>query len=389
MQFLLFFISPVLSLPKVLAGIKEGKRSSFFLMALFMGLFAYCTMPDQDLFRHFEHFENYSTCELRDITYLDFSLSGIEVYVFSIMGKLGIHFDYFRLWTLFTGFYLLSDIFYWKTIHNDTPYTTADFFNRYIIFLLFFDLFYTVMGLRYGFAICLYLYGVFMLIERKKMIPAVLFLISAYLFHTSFLFLGGASLGLYYLRINKRNMILLVALAFIAMTWFFTYYSDVIGHRAEWYSSTSKVTMYSNMTTNGLIGFFGPKLCALPFVYIVFFYNIKGSKWGRMAVAWLCLSLICITNAVFFYRIWWVFSAIGIFLVLDLEKLYGCFDEKLIQKLKYAGILFVLFNAIPHRNMFIRSDYYRLLEPVPVILYENYEINEILKKYPTAGDFFI
>lgn len=389
MQYLLFFISPILALPTILSGIRQGKRSSLFMMALFMGFFAYCTMPAQDLFRHFENYEMFSAYDLQDITYLDFSNSGIELYIFSIMGKLGIHFDYFRLFTLFTGFYLLSDMFYWKATRTYIQYTDVEYFNRYIIFLLFFDLFYTVMGLRYGYAICLYLYGIFMLIEKKNIFYAVLFLTFAYLIHGSFLYLSVASLGLYYARVGKKTIIFFLIVAFAVMTYFLTNYTEIIGARAEWYSSENKVTMYSNMTVNGLIGFFAPKLCAVPFAIILFRYNTQGSKWARMAISWLILSIICVSNAVFLYRIWWVFSALGIFVILDLEHLFGKFEDSVIQKLKCAAIFFIISNIIPYNSMFRRSDYYRLLFPVPIIIYENYEIKEILHRYPDAGTFYI
>lgn len=387
MQFILFLISPILSLPAIFSGIKQGKRSSLVLLALFFGLFAYCTMPAQDLFRHFEHYENFASYNLKDITYLDFSLNGIEVYIFCLMGKIGLHFDYFRLFTLFIGFYLLCDIFYWKTHHTSAVYSNEEYFARFLILLLFFDLFYTIMGLRYGFALCLYMYSIFLLIEKNKRIKALLFLVLAYLFHTSFLFLSVATLGLYYVRISKRSMIFFTILAFTAMSYFFAHYSDMLGARADWYGSSSRVSAYSNMTANGLIGFIGPKLCVIPFAIILFKYNIGSSKWGKMAMAWFVLTLICLSNAVFLYRIWWGFMATGIYFVLDLENLYEKFDAKVIKRLKYAGVLFLLFNIIPHHSMFTRSDYYRLLEPVPIILHNNYEINEILRKYPFIGDF--
>lgn len=387
MQFLLFLISPILSLPTIFSGIKHGKKSSLVLLALFMGLFAYCTMPAQDLFRHFEHYEHFASLNLKDITELDFSLNGIEVYIFCLMGKIGLHFDYFRLFTLSIGFYLLCDIFYWKMRNTSVVYSNTEYFARFIIFLLFFDLFYTVMGLRYGFALCLYLYGVFKMIDKDEKKKALVFFVLAYLFHTSFLFLVGASLALYYLRISKSNMVLLVILAFAAMRYFFAHYSDMLGVRADWYGSSSRVSDYSNMTTWGLIGFVGPKLCALPFAFLMFKNNIQDSKWGRMAMAWFVLSLICLSNAVFLYRIWWGFTAIGVYLLIDLEKVHGKFDLNVIKRIKYAGILFLLFNIIPHHSMFTRSDYYRLFEPVPIILMENYDINEILKKYPSIGDF--
>lgn len=387
MQFILFLISPIFSLPAIFSGIKQRKKNSLALLALFFGFFAYCTIPGQDLFRHFEHYEYFASLNFKDITDLDFSLNGIEVYIFCLMGKVGLHFDYFRLCTLFLGFYLLCDIFYWKTINTTIYYSDTEYFSRFIILLLFFDLFYTVMGLRYGFALCLYLYGVFRLLERNEKLKSIVFFVLAYLFHGSFVFLAGASLALYYMRISKRNMLFLVILAFAAMTYFFAHYSDILGARAEWYGSSSRVSDYSLMTTWGLIGFAGPKLCALPFALLMLNTDVKNSKWRRMAMAWFVLSLICLSNAVFFYRIWWGFTAIGVYMLLDLEKFHGVYERKLINKLKYAGILFLLLNTIPYHKMFTRSDYYRLFEPVPFILMENYEINDILKKYPRIGDF--
>lgn len=387
MQLLIFLLSPVLSLPFVFEGIKNRNKCSFVLISFFLGLFAYCTLPAQDLFRHFEQYDRFLTYDLKDISDLDFSLNGIEVYIFCIMGKLGLHFDYFRLTTLFVGFFLLCKIFRWKMNNSSNSYTPQEYFTRFIILFLFFDLFYTVMGLRYGFALCLYMYGVFLLLDKQKVFFSVLFFVMAYLFHGSFLFLVPASFVLYYLRISRRNMIFLLVVAFVAMTYFFASYTDLLGARADWYGNSSGVSSYSKMTFYGLIGFFGPKICALPFAYILIKNNINESKWRRMAMAWLVLSLICISNAVFFYRIWWVFSSMGIFLIIDFEDFGPKFNHKTITTIKNVGILFLMFNVIPYHYIFFVSDYYRLFEPVPLIFNHNYEINEILQKYPYIGDF--
>lgn len=381
----LFLLSPVFALPFLFYYIKRRKIWAVWLFAFFLGLVAYCTIPSQDLFRHFMHYETYSNYKWEDFTYFDFELNGIVVFIYCLMGKLGIPFDFLRFLTISSSYLMIFHIFKFKS--NQINYTIKEYFTRFLILTLFYDLFYTIAGVRYGFALCIYLYGLFFYIEKRSLIKSIFLFIVAGLFHSSFLFLIPASFVIYILRIGKKSMIIMTFLAFVGMTIFFAKYSYLLGVRENWYASGSSVSSYSSMTTFGFLGFVLPKLCVVPFVILLFRKFNKKSKWMRIAMAWFIISFVTIQNAVFFYRFWWVVMALGIYVFMDFEKINGK-DNLMAQKFVKYATLFAILSLIPVKGFLENSDYGRLFKPIPMIFSEHYTVKEVLKIIPNAGDFY-
>jgi len=383
---LLYCLSPVFALPFILFGIKDRRKWAVVAFALFLGTIAYLTIPLQDLFRHLEHYETFSEYDFKDITDVQLNLNGIILYVYVLMGKLHIPFDFLRLFTISSGFYMLFSIFNWKMEHTGRKYSSKAYFIRFLVLTFFFDLFYTISGVRYGYALCLYLFGTHHLFITKKWVWGILFLLLAIGFHSSFLYLIVATYGLYFVRINKKTMILLGVLTFVGMTIFFQKYSYLLGLRSDWYlSESSTVGDYSNMTVNGMIGFFLPKVFVLPFAHILIKYFDPKSKWMRLSLAWFVVAVVCMWNAVFFYRIWWGFMATGIYMFLDYEDLTGIAYRK-ARVLLYSSVCFALFSLIPAYQEVTHSDYVKLIEPAPMIFSHHTTVEEVLQKVPNAED---
>lgn len=387
MAFIFYLISPLLSLPFILLDVKNRKKGAILLFAIFLGTFAYCTIPLQDLFRHLANYENYSTYKISDFSYFDFEMNGIVVYLYSIMGHLNIPFDILRFITTALGFYLLSNVFEWKINNSQRRYSKKSYFLHFLILTFYFDITYTIAGVRYGVALCFYIYGSHLILERNSTIRGLLWIISAMLYHPSFLFLTLASYTLYFLKINKRTIIIFSLFAFICMSFLFSHYSYLLGNRADWYiNSTEGSSSYKAMTIYGFLGFVLPKLCGIPIVILLLkFYNSQ-SIWMRLSLSWFVLSIICLNNAVFFYRVWWGFMATGVYVLIDYEVLKGI-DLKYVKIFLTSSILFSILSLIPVKNFIIRSKYERLLLPTPLIINEHYTTSDILKQYPTAGDF--
>lgn len=382
---LIFTLSPLLTLPFILYYIRRRKIWAVWLFASFLGIVAYCTIPSQDLFRHLMHYETYSNYKWKDFTYFDFELNGIIVFIYCLMGKLGIPFDFLRFITISTSYLMIYQIFKYKI--NQINYTNREYFTRFLIFTLFYDLFYTIAGVRYGFALCIYIYGLYFYIEKRSYIKSILLFIIAGLFHSSFLFLIPAAFVIYILKVSKRSLLIIAIIAFVAMTIFFAKYSYLLGVRENWYGNGSSVSSYSSMTTYGFLGFFLPKLCVVPFVVLLIKKYDKTSKWMRFTMAWFIISIINLQNAVFFYRFWWVVMALGIYIYIDVEKKNGK-DNLMAKKFLRYAILFALFSLIPVKSFLENSNYERLFEPIPLIFSEQYNVQDILERIPNAGDFY-
>lgn len=384
--FILLLISPLLSLPFILLKIRERSKVAVFIFAIFLGTIAYCTIPYQDLFRHLMHYEAISKYKnITDVSSFDFEMNGILVYIYWILSKLSIPFDYIRLIAIPIGYYLLFIIFYEKTKSSVIKYSNKEYFVRFLILTFFFDLFYTIEGARYGVALCFYLYGLFQLFEKNNRAKCILMLVLASLYHSSFMYFSIISFIIYNAKISKNKAIIYTIIAFICMTLFFKYFGYILGTRADWYlNKTSGSTAYSSMTFYGIVGFFLPKLCVVPFSVLLLKYFTPKSKWMKMGLVWLILSIVGLSNAVFFYRIWWVFMALGIYMFIDYEKFFGKNNHKSYRFLT-ASILFALSSLIPMHSILMKSNYEKLFMPYPIILEHTYNSAEILKEYPYAG----
>lgn len=384
--FLLLLISPMLSLPFILLKVRERSKVAVFVFAILLGTIAYCTIPYQDLFRHLMHYEAISEYEnITDIPLFDFEMNGIIVYIYWLTAKLSIPFDYIRLFTTAIAYYLLFLIYFEKTNNSGINYTNKEYFIRFLILTFFFDLFYTIAGVRFGVALCLYLYGLFQLFEKNNRTKCFLFLISAALYHSSFLYFSIISFIIYITKLRKDTAILYTIIAFICMALFFKYFGYILGARADWYlNKSSGSTAYSSMTFYGMLGFFIPKLCVLPYAILLLKYFTAESKWMKMAMVWLILSILGLNNAVFFYRIWWVFMALGVYMFIDYERFCGK-NNRISYKLLSASIIFALTSLIPMYSILTKSNYERVFLPYTIIFEHSYNSAEILKEYPNAG----
>lgn len=353
---LLFFISPIISIPFILKGLKDRYYSAFFFYALVLGTFAYIMLPYQDLYRHSLNYYYWEGIPFSHIYFADLMLNGIITYVEWFMINYNIPFEYLRFFEIIIAFLLLSKIFNYLLLNTKCNYTKLQLFNRTLIFILFFDFFYTAEGVRFGFALSFYLYGIHELINLHSKWKSALYIIIAGLIHLSFIFLAPIAFFIYNIKLKKYQALVLVVVMFILFGVLSSKFAYLLGPRAEWYFSNNEggAASYSGMTTFGLIGFFLPKLAAIPFILILFHYYDRNNRWNRMATAWLIISMVAIVNPVLFYRIIWVFMAMGIYLLLSIE-------HKMVIKAKYisyliiGGLIFVSVNTIRYSNSMISS----------------------------------
>lgn len=80
--------------------------------------------------------------------------------------------------------------------------------------------------------------------------------------------------------------------------------------------------------------------------------------------------------------------SLGIYVFVEIED-EGGIDKKMALNLLYTAALFALFSLIPAKGFVINSDYSRLIEPVPMIMSDHYTVDEILKEFPDAGQFYV
>lgn len=387
-SFILFICSPLLALPYIIYGIYRHYTGSVFMFSLFLGIFAYLIIPFQDIYRQMINYYYWQGKSFSDIKILDLQLNGIIVYLYQFMVNHEIPYDLIRVVQIPIAISLLYSIFKFKIQASPTVYSFKDINVRLFIFFLFFDYLYTVCGVRFGFALSFYLYGLHLVFDRNEKKKSIFFFAFAACFHSAFIMLGVLSFFIYRTKISFRRVIIVAIVCSVFVNIFLSSFgAQLLGARMDWYfSNKGTVAAYSKMTLVGFLVFWFQKLCALPFVFILFKYYNLNSKWCKMALVWLTLSLVFISNAVFFYRIWWGFMAIGIYMFLDTEQEFYI-SMRQIRQLIVCGLMFCFFNLINYHNMLSRYPFSSLCKPVPCILAHQYSKQDVFKLVNDNGSF--
>ncbi len=372
-----FLLSPLLSLPLIFYGIYHRKRGSFLMLALFMGVMGWLLAPMHDLYRHtltFHFYEHRSISTALNPVYL--ALNGGIAPVYWAMSHMGIAFEAIRAVVVTIGFYLLCVVFNYMIDHSSRQYSQSGVFLRFLIFLLFFDAFYVIEGIRYGFSMCVFLYAVHQLIDLGHKKTFLFFFLFAGIWHLAFFYFGGATLLMYCLKMRRRTYVLFFILLVIVIVAALSEAAAIIGEeRANWYLSGKgdKLAQYSGMTMIGLTVYLLLKFAAIPYAILVIKYYSIDRKWVRMAMGWIFLSLSVSFNAVFFYRSWWVFTTIGVFAFLEIENTVYL-GRKWLSTLLLSSILFCSVATTRFHSYIENSNYYRLIQPVPYILTQTYDL---------------
>lgn len=401
---ILFCMSPLLFLPFVVKGMRKGESWAFMLFALFLGLWAWLTIPFADLFRHAEHYYSYfgePYSVIWEEYFLENNTLEYDIVIPTIdwlMVNNGIPYQYLRLFEIIIGFSLVYTAFSYNIHHSEVQYSRYDVWKRFMILALFFEVMSLITGVRYGMAVCFYVYGLHWWYDRCNKWVGALFLIIAVGTHMSFSVLIPMSLIATYTLQSKKTAIVFLVLATPILTVLMVRYSDILGIRAEWYLDDGNSLSgqgYGDVTVIGLGVTILRKIPALFFGYFAWKNFDEKSPWGRTAVIWTILAICFFSNNVLWMRMSWLLGAVGIFSLLDLEK-HEKLDEKIIKYAICAGLIATLGGGLYHKTTLYYSHYEQLVYPIPKILQHQYseswmhshiDNNTIVRD--TRGDFYL
>lgn len=379
--FCLLMVCPLISLPFIISGIYNQKRSAFFLFALFLGLLSWLQVPLGDLFRHtLLYYDEFK----RPIDHIfDFS-SGFHDFI-STLGKWllvnnGLPYQYFRLISMTESFYILSLIFIWMIKNSPRQYTKYQVFVRFLILFLFFEFIQTTSGVRYCFAAYNYIYGLHLWFNLRKKIPALIFFLLSICIHDTLLFFIPLSFILYLGCYSRKRAIIILIVSFIIALSALSALSIFMGRKAEFYfegGNSIDGRTFQNVTIYGFILFTASRICFVPFIYLAFRYFKSNAVWIRMIVAWTIVMCVFITNNVMIFRIGVFLSAIIPYMIIDMER-FRNIRHSMFNLLLYCGLLNTISNTINYRNYIINSRFEYIVTPVPVILNYTYEKGWIL-----------
>lgn len=372
--FVLLMLSPLLSLPYIIYGIWHRRKGAYFLFSLLLGLMAYLSVPSEDLYRHYYLFSYFAVRPVTSVSWIDISLNGVIPYLYWAMAHTGIPYGLIRLVELTLGFWLLCLVFDWMISHAGRERSKGEVFARFAILFLFFDFLYTTMGVKFGFALCTYIYSLHLLMNRNKRVQGVLWLVLTCCWHSSFIITGLFVFVIYRFKPSRKmalwicGLLAIVAPIVIGMAG-----EALLGRRFEFYfSGRNDVASYSAMTTAGLLLYILPKLTVIPFAIILLKHYDAEQKWSRIALGWLILAIAMMANAVTFYRFWWAFMATGVIMLLELDWRVA-FTKRTIGALVICGCLFTALNTLTYHSEVMHSPYYKAFAPAPVVLSQDYD----------------
>lgn len=388
----LFLLSPLLALPYILLGIYRQERSAYFFFALFLGFLAWLQVPLSDLFRHSLNIYHYLD---KPFSYAYVNKQSADYFIPIVNWILvngNIPYQYLRLFSVTESFFLLTVIFNYMIETSEREYTYGEVFMRFCIMYLFFEFIMTTSGVRYGFAVCQYIYALHLVFNKKSWLPALFFALFATQIHVSFAFFIPISVLLYWLCSTKRKTIVFFGLLSVVLIPIISHFSYLLGRRADWYfGGGNSVSDNSAITIYGFILTIGVRLFLLPFLVLVYQYftppythahqsrNTKHScRWTRMAAVWIGMAVMFITNMTMLYRLTFVLSTIGIFLLLEIEQ-HFYIRKRFITILLWCGIMTTLCNTVNYRSIILNSRYQYIAMPVPVILQDHYDKQWILE----------
>lgn len=380
-------LCPLLALPYIMWGIWHQRKGAFGLFSLWLGIMAYISFPSEDLYRHYFLFTYLSIRPISAITWVDISLNGILPFIYWTMGHTGIEYAWLRLAETTAGFYLLTRVYRWMTCEQQ--FSQGERFARFALLFLFYDFLYTVMGVKYGFALCLYVYALHLLMNlgHRKSGIAVLALTIAW--HFSFAFTAPTVWVLYKLKLSRKQALWICAtLAVAAPIIIFTLGEAILGRRFDFYFSkkAGDVISYGAMTPIGLTLFILPKLAVVPLAVVVMKHYSTEDKWCRIALGWIILTAALMSNAVTLYRFWWAFMATGVMALYETERRH-LLTGNTIRGLVVAGICYTCLNMLTYHKELMHSPYYKALYPAPLTLSQDYSKQEVYYKIQHDGDF--
>lgn len=375
----LFTVSPLLALPFIIYGIYRRNEACFILFAAFMALLAFQTAPTGDLFRHTMDYHDMKDMHVSEFLALMSEYRDILFYGISyLFGRCGIPFGFVKASVLFAEACIINYLFNSVIRAAHRPYTRQQIFLRYVIVFLSFNWFSAIIGLRYTLGVCLYLMAAHCWIDRRSLVPAIVFGVLAILTHFSFLYFIVLSILFLYIPLKRTTFFLPAVIALMAspllMDIFINYFLEEELTESGYLSAGQWGAGYTEyVSTNMIIFLWISRLCALPFLYLLFTHYTSRNPYARLCLLYLCLFLCVHELLTLSGRTQRLFFVLSPFFLLTYERLYRHVSSKYIRIITICMSLFFVSQIYARRATFALSHYERLFLPVPTALNDTFD----------------
>ncbi len=371
---IVFFISPILSLPFILYGIYLQKKSAYFLFACLLGVFAWLQIPLGDLWRHTFIIEEYAS---KDITHI-FARKDSDFIIYTLgwlARRMGISYQIVRLVTICESFFILCLILHYMLNNSQRKYTQSEAFQRFVILFLFYEFIQTVSGTRYGVASYNYIFALHLWFNKRNYKLALLFGCIAAFTHESFLYFVPISVFAILVCRSRPMAIAIMVTAFIIVLPFINYFAEYIGRRSEFYFGSGKDMSVAEAGTTiiGFLLFYCCRLLNIPFICLAIKYFKQEFLWARASLVWIAFLFATITNLLLLFRFAFIIQIIGVFMLIQIESKYRL-SKRTINCVLLCGILLTSMNILNYRTYIIQSRYQYAIAPLPIVLCYEYKL---------------
>lgn len=374
-----FLLSPFISLYFIVNGCLKGRKSAYFLIAVFLGLIAFMLAPVSDLASYgYMYYRSQNIgWEFFSSRYLgngDFIMQAV-LWCFA---QIGIPFQWLCFFEAFIAFYLIIRLFFYTVEMSSKEYSSVEILIRFICYLMVFPFVLLVGGVRFGFAVIIAIYGIHLYIDRNSKIGCVLFFALASLIHFSLLYFLIIILISIHVKINRFPAIILLVFFFVCSYPFQKYLQAYFVSNelaGSGYLGDGLWGRRSGMTLglNALVYHWGQRVCFLPLVYLFFKYYDKENKWFRVFNSLLFLFACCYSAFTLAQRITVLVSSISIFIFLIIESYAINFSVKEKYIFVICSLIVCSFDLWTHRMQLILSDYFRIIQPAIITFLQKYD----------------
>lgn len=376
---LLFLISPLLSLPFIFIEIYNKKRYAQSLLAIFMGFAAFLYPPLGDLYRHTKaYFDFIIYPEKLGLTIEqkgDFLL-----YIISyLFGYLGIKFEFVRFIFITISYEIIFWIF--RDIIKRRNELKNNYFKIFLIFYFCLPFIYLTSGLRQWEGNCLFVLGIYLLCNKRKigLIPLLLsvclhisFIIYIFIFLPIVIFkykitnrISIILIGLIIIFLNPLTINLLLDLLSLP---------DILKRMILLYIEgkwNGEVFEENNFKFKMLLQF---KIAMVyPFLFLPFL--LQNNLYT--GIARLCIPIF-IFGLMFSYSIYDRFAEIIFLLgfssfILYYKKIKSIFFKRIIKLVLFLTILSFSSQIYRQQRTLSLSREYYLACPAPIIFLNHYD----------------
>lgn len=389
--FVVFIFYPLAALPLIFLEIYNRKYYSLYYLAVFMGLLGYLWVPSGDLYRYqldFQYFKSLSFYAFANLPKLDLILP----WILFLVGKLGLNFEFVRLFICVIS-YLLYFKIYVDIIHtnkNLSESRSVSFFS-FLMFFFFIGFAGFLTGVRYTFAMAMCFYSVYLLIYKNKNVGWLILVLSV-VTHFSMLLILFITIfvKLFKPKFTRVNFIISILVGYVFSSYLINYIieklplNEIFTKKLLDYASDDAIVDLSDFSIGLYLSYLFTYFAIYPALVLIL---VRFKHYTHFSVfVCVCISLSLMTNIFTSYN---RYAALGvIFFIIPFLLQYKILFTKfhlyffvLLSYFVYVTSIYTFRKEISYGN-----EYKILYLPLPGILMTTYDKKWLDENIMSDGD---